>query len=101
MVGIEAWLRTVEEWQTTIARKPGTSPLQRATLLDQLMAAFDMKELQVLAFKLGVNTEDIAGETVSEFAKGLIEYFERRDRLYVLVDYCQRQRPNHDWDGFG
>ena len=46
---------------------------------------FSMKELQTVAFNMGIDPEEIEGRTTSEYALHLITYARRRNRVWELV----------------
>lgn len=56
-------------------------------LREQIIGRFDLAELKVVAFDLGLRWDELVGATLSEKAIALITYMERRGRLLDLVDY--------------
>jgi hypothetical protein len=58
---------------------------------------FDMGELRLLCVDLGVDIENLPGDTKALKALDLVEYFQRRDRLADLVEACRRSRPHVRW----
>jgi hypothetical protein len=58
----------------------------RKHILKRLTTCYDMAELRVLAFDTGVAHEEIAGETVSEYAMEMLSYCERKGMLAQLLD---------------
>ena len=67
-------------------------------LRDQIIAYFDIEELNGLMFELGVRKDEIAGETIGARSQELVTYFERRGELPRLLDTCRRLRQAADWD---
>ena len=60
-----------------------------------LTTKFNMTELKVVAFDLGCNYEELSHATLSEFAIGLIAYFEKHDELRGFLVEIDRQRPKN------
>lgn len=64
------------------------------TFRDELSRCFGLNDLRDLCFQLGVNDEDIGGETKGMFMLNMIGYFQRRNRYAELVTMAQKVRPN-------
>ncbi|KAA3665083.1 MAG: ATP-binding protein, partial [Chloroflexi bacterium] len=64
-----------------------------------LVKYFNISELQDLCLELGVNHEEIAGhnDTISSFARGLIQFCQQRNRLPELLNHCFQNRPKVMW----
>lgn len=62
-----------------------------------LAQGFDLKELNGVAFELGIEPDRIPGDTREEKARELAAYCDRRNRLQVLIDHCRSQRPYLPW----
>ena len=78
---------------------PGAESDRRATpdpqtIHDVLGKRFDLDELRDLCFRLNVDHEEVRGNTKSAFARELVTYMERRNRLPELVDAIRRARGN-------
>jgi tetratricopeptide (TPR) repeat protein len=71
-------------------------PTERAMLRQFLVNHFDLTEQKNLAFDLDVNYQLFCHETVQDFARELIAYFERRDQLKCLVTAVLKQRYDDD-----
>lgn len=56
-------------------------------------AGYNVEELAALAFELGIDPEDVAGQTKSARARELVEYAARHSRLDALEAALRRQRP--------
>ena len=70
-----------------------------STLHTLIMDTFDLKELKILCFKLGIKYENIpGGDTVDMKSMGLIESLQHQNRLPELVEQCKKERPLVDWD---
>lgn len=77
------------------AAKRGEMPLQE---LHQLIEQyFNSEEIHSLAFKLGIEYENITGSTRKLRALSLIEYCARHGLLQALVGWCKKKRPSVDW----
>jgi len=70
----------------------------RYALISQIANHFSLEELDELAFESGINPEMIAGETISERARELVSYAERRGSLGDVIRTCQIKRPLAGWE---
>lgn len=68
-----------------------------STFRQLLTTYFNIEELKVLAFDLGVNFENIQHRTRQEMALNLIDYCARLDSIPELVKLCQSRRPRVEW----
>lgn len=66
-------------------------------LQDLLSDAFDTEELDDLATRLGVDSENLAGSTKTAKVRALIKYLDRRKRLDALIQTGREQRPELEW----
>lgn len=90
--------RRLQEYLPLLSSSIGTKELRaRSALVAGLVAAFDVSELADLIYELGINPEEIRGETISERARELVQYVERNGMLPVLVGACEIKRPSMDW----
>lgn len=80
----------VTEWQSSLNRK-------RSQLWRELVESFSEEELNTLCFELGVDYENVSGDTKADKAREIVELFERENRLGELVDYCRGVRPEANW----
>jgi formylglycine-generating enzyme required for sulfatase activity len=62
-----------------------------------LIEHFDLEELRLLCFDLGLDYEVLAGRTKSTKMQELITYLHRRGELQRLVDEASGQRPHAAW----
>ncbi len=69
----------------------GLAPVQLAKLLDD---RFSKGELQGLCFDLGVDWDELSGDTKGAKARELIGYLQRRGRLDELVPAIRRARSD-------
>ena len=65
-----------------------------AGLRDKIAAVFTTEEIGDLAFRLGVDPEDLAGETRPARARSLVDHFENLGRIEELRGLCAALRPN-------
>ncbi len=72
---------------------------QNAQLLHVLDKFFSAGEIQELAFRLGVDFENLPGERKLDKAQSLIYYLNRRGRLGKLITAVREERPNLPWMG--
>ena len=72
-------------------------PIDKSELLKNLTGRFSLEELKTLAFRVGVHSDDIAGETRSEKARELIDYLDRHGRLEELVAAAAKACPDANW----
>jgi tetratricopeptide (TPR) repeat protein len=66
-------------------------------LRDQMVEHFNKSELRDICFDLGINHENIAGDTLNDMARELVMYCQRLRCIEALVKYCARLRPNTSW----
>ena len=64
----------------------------RRTLVERLSEG----DLRDLCFDLGVNYDDLPGETRADKARELITYFKQRNRLPKLIRTIEENRPDID-----
>lgn len=67
-------------------------------LRDQLMIYFNQSELRNLCFDLGINHEEVAGETLGDSARELVAYCRRHGMVDKLVVRCRELRPHVAWE---
>lgn len=78
------------EWQSSLNQ-------QRVGLRTLLENSFNEDELSTLCFDLGVEFENIGGETKIDKSREIVTMFERKQRLDDLIEACRRLRPTVDW----
>ena len=88
MVDVQVLLGTIEE--PTRRQFQG---LTRQELLRLLREHFVNEELEAICFELGVEYEDLGGDTNLRKAMGLVSMMERTGRLGELVEVMGRERP--------
>ncbi len=66
-------------------------PQQLYQILD---TRYNLGELRTLSFDLGIDYENLAGQTRSDKARELVLYAQRRGRLEEIASYIDRTRPH-------
>lgn len=95
-------LAKLKAWQTTQERRYRLVTEQdTATRLVQIRRivadVFTLEEMNDLAFQLGINYEEIKGDSPLEKARELVLYCENRGLVENLIHTCQAQRPHAPW----
>ncbi|MFL7837850.1 MAG: hypothetical protein ACK2U0_09110 [Candidatus Promineifilaceae bacterium] len=65
-----------------------------------LVKHFDLDELRLLCFDLGLDYEELARDNKSTKMHDLITYLQRREQLPLLLAEVAGQRPMVDWPAF-
>lgn len=68
-----------------------------ANLRNLISTSFNKGELRTLCFDLGVNYENLPGETLEDKARELVDFCQRRGVLKDLIEKCNALRPNTGW----
>ncbi len=71
--------------------------IDSSRLLFALNAGFNVAELRELCFCLGVDYDDLVGESRREKSLALVQLFERNGRLKELAQAGHVLRPNKEW----
>lgn len=91
----------IPEWTPpAVASNDGqtAAPLPDSRALTQVVAAlFNRDEIDDLASRLGIDTEEIGGETRGKRARALVDYAERHGMLDELVAIAKRLRPEGEF----
>jgi hypothetical protein len=66
-------------------------------LKDQIKDHFNQNDLKELCFNLGLDFEDLPGETRKDKARELVIYCQQHGLLMSLVNQCQKLRPHLSW----
>ena len=74
-----------------------SQPMNKVKLRDLLVEYFNSSELHNLCFDLNIKHENIAGNTLTDKARELIEYCVRYGRFDALVNRCRELRPHVNW----
>ena len=64
----------------------------------QLAASFDLGEIKTLCFDLGIDYDELAGETKTDKTRELVKAAYRNGRVPDLVHRCQEVRPSVLWN---
>jgi len=73
--------------------EPGRSTADPRLLALALAEHFDKSELVDLAFRLGVNEDELQGESAGARSRSFVRYMQRRERLDELVALARLLRP--------
>lgn len=68
-----------------------------ADLRNKITTYFNDDEIESLCFDLGIEYENLAGETREAKARELVIYCERTSKVSQLVNRCRELRPSVDW----
>lgn len=74
------------------------SDIDLVYLQRQLVEYFDLGELKTLCFDLGMDYDELAGETKSDKARELVKTAYRNGRVPDVVHRCEEARPNVVWN---
>ncbi len=66
-------------------------------LLEKMVLAFNFEELKTLAYGVGIDFGEIAGEDKTSFTRELILYSQRRDGTGALIQQLRKKRPKVRW----
>lgn len=64
------------------------------TLRENMVAVFNLSELQDLCFDLAIDYETLGGHNKADKVRELIAYTQRTGHLVELVEACRLRRPN-------
>lgn len=101
--GVGELIRQMEEAKLTPVWKPSPKPtgdkrpgkrIDLVALRKKIVTAFSLREMSDLAFELGVDPDEVPGETATDRARTLVTYLHDRDRLEELVALCREKRAN-------
>lgn len=90
------------QWQGMLEVEEDTGPLLRSVALRSELKAllnihYDMNEIRELCSRLGLDCEQIAGDTKRSKIRELVDFCSRRDLLDRLVENERLVRPNIPW----
>lgn len=89
--------RQVVGGQGAATSVPYTVPHAVHDMAQRIGRSFNIEEIDDLAYRLGINPEDINGRTRSRRAVELVGHVQRRDKTDQLVDVCRALRPEAEW----
>lgn len=82
------------EWTPpTEAAKTVSEVIDDAALYRSVAALFDIDELDDLAYRLGIEPDELDGKRRDTRARSLVSYAKRRDLLPELIDKARQLRP--------
>ena len=64
---------------------------------DLIHSHFDLEEMRELCFHLGINYDDLRGETLLAHVRELVLRLDRERRLDDLLNFCAHLRPDVEW----
>lgn len=73
-------------------------PPELIILALKIQIHFSLEEMNQLCFSLGIEPEDITGNTRAEKSREIVLYLHRRGRISELRNAVKKQRPNVDFD---
>ena len=85
------------DWTDPVSGQALQAQVDLVALRDKLVEHFSLAELEDLCFQLGVDGDDIPGQTRPAKAREMVTYFDRRGRLTELLAACRQERPHVQW----
>lgn len=86
--------------ETAVPMDNSTPNKHFTALRDNIAHHFDLGELNTLCFDLGVDFDELPGQTKTEKAQNLLANLNRRNRIPVLIEHLKKQRPHVDWEPY-
>lgn len=85
----------VPEWELPPAEPLPViqNPIDDTALYRSIAALFDVDELDDLAYRLGIEPDELDGKRRDSRARSLVQYAKRRDMLPELIDIARQLRP--------
>lgn len=71
--------------------------MNNSKLKAEISRVFNSEELRQFCSNIGIDYEELRGETKSAKSHALVEYYFRRDEIPNLIESLQRVRPNSNW----
>jgi len=107
--GVAALTRQIEAAGMTPTWVPPAKPSREAQVVKQdaielmrfIGTHFDMDEITDLAYQLGIDIENVAGENKEAKARSLVRYMQRRKRLEQLRELARSLRPGGEMSDGG
>ena len=85
------------EFESILTETIVVNKITRAKLRKLIVSFFDISELKDLAFDLGINFDNLSGDSGKDKARELILLMERKGRLDDLIMACEENRPHIVW----
>lgn len=73
---------------------------KRGLLHHQILQSFSNSDLSVIINNLGIDEENLAGDTKPEKILNLVLEVQRAGRLKLLMEELKAKRPNINWDQY-
>lgn len=73
------------------------TPAQRAEWSERITDAFNLNDIEIMCADLGIDYEELAGDTKSVKVRALVQYCERRGQLNELLAKVKAARPLRTW----
>ncbi len=86
--------QTRQRRQQVLTPAQPAAEIDKALLLDRLSGTLDMEGALTLIFEVGIDYDDLAGETKTAKLRELIRYMERQDQLPRLLAHLRDRYPN-------
>jgi hypothetical protein len=83
----------------TTNNDPEAAVSARADFRLKITNRFSLNDIKTLCHDLGVNYDNLGGDTIETKVIELIDHFENRGTLQALIEHCKRLRPEEDWAG--
>ena len=85
-----------ERYQPELGERLGKD-IQPTRLREILSEYYNISELEDLCLRLGIDDQELAKETIGQFARAIISYCKHRGRLSELATQTFWHRPNAPW----
>lgn len=84
-------------WIPNGLRDKASSARLELSLRDSIMSSFALDELRSILPNIGINPDDIPGDSRPSYVTELVMHMKRRDKLDDLIELCKENRPGHNW----
>lgn len=91
------WWKASSKSDSTSSKTYSTGGLDDNSLAGKLAKYFDGEEIRTMCFVLGVEYDNLAGETKNAKVRELLKYLQRHGGMERLIAYCSRERSNVAW----
>lgn len=89
-----ATVHELERWQRWNQQQEPEAVERLKAMRDCILVHFNLSEFKTLCFDLGLDYEELEGETIGDKARELVLLLNRTGRCPELVTYCREKRPN-------
>lgn len=87
----------LENWQRWNQQQEPEAIERLKAMRDCVAQHFNLSEFKTLCFDLGINHDDLEGETLNDKARELVLLLSRNGRCPELVLYCKKHRPSAEF----